>query len=270
MTVPAAHPRVSVSLVCAMRWPLERTLAVLGPLGVGAVSLTTARLGEDVAGAVAAVRASGMAVASIGTGGAGLIDDAQTTLARLTPLIDAAAALGCAEAFTVSGPAPERMPTDEAFDRLAALIGLARAYALQSSVRLGVEHSSIANRELGFVHSLGAACDLAEAADIGVVVELQNAWFERDLPRLFARHHSRFQIVNVSDFRVGEALKFNRRVPGDGSMPLEWLLGALLDAGYAGFFDLEFLGPAIEEEGYDSAIARGVAWLSDRLARWGA
>lgn len=269
MSAIAAHPRVSVSLVSAMRWPLAQSLDYLIRLGVGAVSLTVARLGNRPDEAIALVRKSGMRVASIGTGGACLIDDAQSTLARLRPLIDCAAAFGCPHAFTVSGPAPERMPTDEAFDRLAVMLGLANACALQSGVRLGVEHSSIANRELGFVSSLAAACELAERADMGVVVELQNCWYECGLPRLFRDHHERFQIVNVSDFRVGEELKFNRRVPGDGSIPLEWLIGSLLDEGYAGDFDLEFLGPAIEAEGYESAIARGVEWLSERLTRWG-
>lgn len=264
------HPRVSVSLVCAARLPLADALDLFTQLGIGAVSLTHARLGDNREVALERVRQSGMAVASIGTGGIELIDNAQATLERLIPLIDAAAAAGCAEAFTVSGPAPERMPTDQAFDRLTATIGLARAYALQRGVRLGVEHSTAATRSLGFLGSLADACDLAERADLGVVVELQNAWYERRLPQLFRQHCARFQIVNVSDFKLGEELKFNRRVPGDGSIPLEWLLGELLDAGYAGYFDLEFLGPAIEAEGYESAIARGVDWLSERLTRWGA
>jgi sugar phosphate isomerase/epimerase len=269
MSITPVHPRLSVSVVCAARWPLERTLGLLQRLGVGAVSLTLARLGERSEDAIALVRESGLSVASLGTGGASLIDDAQTTLAHLRPLIDTAAALGCANAFTVSGPAREHMPTDEAFDRLTAMIGLANGYAIQSGVRLAVEHNSITSRKLGFIASLADACELSRRADTGVVVELQNCWYERDLPRLFRENHERFAIVNVSDFRLGEPLAFNRRVPGDGSIPLEWLLGELLDAGYAGLFDLEFLGPAIEEEGYETAITRGVDWLAERLTKWG-
>lgn len=269
MTQTAAHPRISVSVVSAMRWPVARTLDFLSGLGVAAVSLTMARLGNPPDEVIDLIGGSGMKVASVGTGGASLIDDAQTTLGHLRPLIDVAAALNCPSAFTVSGPAPERMPTDEAFDRLVAMMGLANGYAIQSGVRLGVEHNSIANRELGFVSSLAAACELGAQADLGVVVELQNCWHERDLPRLFREHHERFLIVNVSDFKVGEDLKFNRRVPGDGSIPLEWLIGELLDAGYTGYFDIEFLGPAIEAEGYETAIARSVEWLAERLTRWG-
>jgi len=68
---------------------------------------------------------------------------------------------------------------------------------------------------------------------------------------------------------VGEDIKFNRRVPGDGSMPLQWMLGLILDAGYTGFLDLEVLAPAIEAEGLGSAIQRSVKWLSEQLWSWG-
>ena len=76
-------------------------------------------------------------------------------------------------------------------------------------------------------------------------------------------------IVQVSDFLVGDELRFNRRVPGDGSIPLEWIMSALLDAGYGGVFDLEILGPVIAEEGYAAAMRRGCEWMSERLVGWG-
>ena len=77
-------------------------------------------------------------------------------------------------------------------------------------------------------------------------------------------------MVQVSDFVIGEELKFNRRVPGDGDMPLEWLIAKLLEAGYTGVFDIEVLGPAIEQEGYASATPRSVEGLAATLTRRGA
>ena len=35
----------------------------------------------------------------------------------------------------------------------------------------------------------------------------------------------------------------------------------MVSAGYNGAFELEFIGPRIEEEGYDSAVPRAVAAL---------
>ena len=34
-------------------------------------------------------------------------------------------------------------------------------------------------------------------------------------------------------------------------------------------FEIETLGPSIEEEGYASALRRSVEWLDDRLVTWG-
>lgn len=96
-------------------------------------------------------------------------------------------------------------------------------------------------------------------------MELQNCWVEMNLPRLFRDNARRFAVVQVSDFVVGEDARLNRAVPGDGDMPLEWLSGNLLDAGYDGMFELELVGPKIEAEGYESAMKRSLNWMSEKL-----
>jgi sugar phosphate isomerase/epimerase len=59
-------------------------------------------------------------------------------------------------------------------------------------------------------------------------------------------------------------------VPGDGDIPLAPVLSALAAAGYRGAFELELVGPRIEEEGYESAITRALtattALLGESLA----
>jgi sugar phosphate isomerase/epimerase len=59
-------------------------------------------------------------------------------------------------------------------------------------------------------------------------------------------------------------------VIGDGDIPLERLLAMILDAGYAGMFDLELLGPKIEAEGYLSATRRSLERASEMLEQLGA
>ena len=86
-----------------------------------------------------------------------------------------------------------------------------------------------------------------------------------NLPRLFKDNASRFAVVQVSDFVVGEDARLNRAVPGDGDIPLEWLIGQLLEAGYEGDFELELIGPKIKAEGYESAMKRGLEWMSNAL-----
>src|SRR5438094_2941539 len=65
--------------------------------------------------------------------------------------------------------------------------------------------------------------------------------------------------------RAGERLQgrhmsaSDRVVIGDGDIPLRRLCGALADAGYDGWYDIELLGPAIEAEGYEAVVPWAIA-----------
>ena len=48
------------------------------------------------------------------------------------------------------------------------------------------------------------------------------------------------------------------------------IIGALLDAGYAGPFELELIGDAIIDEGYDAAVPRAIRNLDALLTELGA
>jgi hypothetical protein len=97
-----------------------------------------------------------------------------------------------------------------------------------------------------------------------------DAQAERGLAAMVGEHLDQVALVQVSDFVVGTEVRLSRSVPGDGDIPLSRIIGDLLQAGYPGAFDLEILGPRIEEEGYDSAVPRGAKWLSDCLTALGA
>lgn len=270
MSGAGLHPRLSVHLASMMGRSLDDILAFLEADGIGAVTMTRPPLGERPEEAAARIRESGLRCIAYATANGSLIDSPDATLAQLAPIIDRAHALGAPTAITMTGPTPSRMPTGEACDRLVACLAPAMAHASARGVRLAFEHSSPTLRQIGFVTSLGDMIGVARETGISIAVETQNCWYERDLKRMFRDHVDHFAVVQCSDFAVGEELRMNRRVPGDGDMPLEWMIGELLDAGYTGFFDLEIVGPAIDREGHESAIRRGLDWLSECLARWGA
>jgi sugar phosphate isomerase/epimerase len=64
--------------------------------------------------------------------------------------------------------------------------------------------------------------------------------------------------VQVSDFKVGTLAASERVVIGDGDIPLGRICRALAEAGYAGWWDIELLGSAIEAEGYESVVPRAL------------
>jgi sugar phosphate isomerase/epimerase len=110
----------------------------------------------------------------------------------------------------------------------------------------------------------------ADELDIGVNVDVYCCWVERGLAQTLRDHLDRVELVQFADFVIGTPCQPNRWVPGDGDLPLERLLDDILATGYAGTFDLEVLGPAIDRIGPAEAITRGASWLGDRLRERGA
>jgi sugar phosphate isomerase/epimerase len=265
------HPRVSINALSSFNWPLERDLALMAELGVRHFGFPMLKVEADIQGGIAAIRESGLAVACVAASASNSsLLDGEAALAVLKPAIDTAATLGSPLCYFTSGKSPPGGTTDAAYEALVTGLQPAQAYAAERGVRLAIENNSTTTRHIGFVHTLRDAIQLAVDADIDICLELQNCWLERGLAGLFRAHAGRLGIVQVSDYLVGEDMRLNRRVPGDGSIPLVWLIQQLLEAGYQGLFEIEVLGPRIEEEGYAAAIRRSADWLSDLLNRLGA
>jgi len=265
------HPRISINTISTLAWPLAADLALLDRFGPCPFGFPLLKIEDDLDAGVAAIRRAGRKVACVAaSSAAATLLDPGDALAVLRPAIDVAHALQSPLCYFTSGRAPERMTTDEACATFARALGPSVAHAASRGVRLAIENNSMTTRKTGFVHTLADSIWLAGEADIQICLELQNCWYERDLARMFREHVARIGLVQVSDFRVGEDLRLNRRVPGDGSMPLEWMIGALLEADYRGLFEIELIGPAIDAEGPESALRRSVDWLSERLTALGA
>ncbi|MEZ4282849.1 MAG: sugar phosphate isomerase/epimerase family protein [Myxococcota bacterium] len=265
------HPRISINTISSLAWPLADDLALLARLGAPRFGFPLLKIEDDVAGGVAAIRASGRRVTCVAASSADAsLLDPESALAALRPAIDVAHHLDSPLCYFTSGRTPARMSTDDACAALVAALPPSIAYASERGVTLAIENNSVTTRRTGFVHTLPDSIRLAEEADIQICLELQNCWYERDLARLFREHVSRIGLVQVSDFKVGEALRLNRCVPGDGSMPLAWMIEALLEAGYPGVFDIEVIGPHVDAEGPEAALRRSVDWLGERLTELGA
>ena len=128
-------------------------------------------------------------------------------------------------------------------------------------VDFAIEHTNSLRVDVGFVHTLRDAIDLARRLDTGVCMELNACWAERGLATTIRSGIDRIRLVQVSDFAVGTVASSQRLVPGDGDIPIERILRTLVDAGYGGFFELELIGDAIVAEGYDTAVPRAVSAL---------
>lgn len=189
--------------------------------------------------------------------------------AALLAGIDTAAALGARSLYMLTGGRGS-LGWDGAATRFAELIAPCRAAAEARGIALLIENASSLYADLHIAHSLADAIALAEQAGIGLCIELFHCWAEAGIKRRLRQAVPLAGLVQVSDYVLGDRSLPNRAVPGDGAIPLERLLGEVLDAGYAGVFDLELVGPRIEAEGVENAASRAAERVAEMLTRLGA
>jgi sugar phosphate isomerase/epimerase len=263
------HPRLSVSAVSSWRYTLDEDLALWADLEVDHVGLSFRKL-EDagIDAAVERVRAAGLRVSNIvELGWWDLVQpstwDAQRE--RLCRGVDAAGALGGCLVLT-TGPAIG-LEWDDAVARFGDALAPVAEQAEAHEVPMLVEHTGALRIDLSFCTTFADGADLARAVGIGLCMEVSSCFAERALAARIAAAADVLGHVQLSDFVVGSLCTPDRAVPGDGDIPLERIVAAVVDAGFAGAFELELVGPRIEDEGYAGAIRRSVEHLDHLLGQ---
>lgn len=264
------HPRVSLSAISTFQWSLDEDLAFYERAGITAIGASLAKLeAAGIEDGARRLRDAGVRVSNlIGIGPFHLDDPSQWDgqRDRVRRAVDAAEAVAAECMILTTGPSGQ-LSWEDAADALEQALTPVIADAHARGVPFGLEHTNSLRVDVGFVHTLADVVDLARRLGIGVCVETNACWAERGLGTTIEDGVDTFRIVQVSDFRIGTLSTPNRLVPGDGDIPLERILGQVLAAGYPGCFDLELIGPRIDEEGYDAACRRAVAALGDLLER---
>ncbi|MDE2301812.1 MAG: sugar phosphate isomerase/epimerase [Sphingomonadales bacterium] len=268
------HPRVCLHQVGFLAESTPAFIAFCRGIGVAHMTLVNPHMlgPETLDEARAALAPGGTAATNMTQPFARYPDvehDRGEAALHLNDAIDAAALLGTRALYVVSG-GRGRLDWEPAAERFAALIAPCRPHAAARGVALLVETANLLNADIHFAHTLDDTIRLAEIAGIGVCIDLGACWFEGGLKAKFARAMPLAGLVQLSDYVPGDRSTPCRAVPGDGMVPLDRLVGDLLDAGYAGVFDLELTGPRIVEEGHRAAFARAAERLSEILTRWGA
>lgn len=265
------HRRISVSAICTFGLDLAGDLEFWARHDIDRVGVSVAKLdshGWDPGVAlVARSVAEGLQVANlIGLGPFRLDDRSQwpAQRARLTRALDTAEMLDADCIVFTTGPAGA-LTWEQAADALGEAMTPVLADAAGRGIPFAIEHTNSLRVDVGFVHTLRDVIDLARGLGARVCMEVNACWAERGLAETIAAGIEAIAVVQVSDFAVGTLSTPNRLVPGDGDIPLARIIDDLLDAGYAGDFDLELIGPRIDAEGYDLAIPRAIRALASLL-----
>ena len=200
-----------------------------------------------------------------------LDDDAQCeAMTRdLSRTLEAGRALGARSVYTSTG-GRGRLTWEEAAERFRTAVAPCLEQARRADIELLTEPAPPVYADAYFIHSLRDTVLLAEQAGIGVCIDVFSCWTEAQLRETIRRAMPRCHLVQLGDYSLGDRGFPCRSVLGEGSIPLERILGWILEAGYTGAFDLELMGPRIDELGHREAAARSAQWLDDWLARAGA
>jgi sugar phosphate isomerase/epimerase len=256
--------RISVSPFSSVNNSFDDDLSMWAQLGVSAVGISSAKTASFSHRAVAS-RLSELGFSAayvVHPVGPSVDDDAgwATETDQMFACVDLASELGAATIYSSMGSQGD-LRWGEACDLLGRRLEPVLDRARGAGVTLSIETVHSSRPELGFARAAHDAFEVAKRIGIQICLDLYVSWADRDLETLVKDHLDMIGLVQISDFRRGDRLQPKRRVPGDGDLPLRRVLNDVFDAGYTGYVDLELLGPDIEDEGYASAIGRGLEWM---------
>jgi sugar phosphate isomerase/epimerase len=273
MSAKAMHPRVSLSAISSFKWSLDEDLAFYERAGITAIGASLAKL--EAAGIETGARQlqdAGVRVTNLIGLGPFHLDKPEQWLSqrdRVRRAVDAAEAVRAECMILTTGPAGQ-LPWEDAADALETALEPVVEDAHARGIPFGLEHTNSLRVDVGFIHTLKDCVEVARRLGIGVCVETNACWAERGLADTIKDGIDTFRIVQVSDYAIGTLSTPNRLVPGDGDIPFERILRQILAAGYRGAFDLELIGPKIDEEGYEQACTRAARNLGNLLDELGA
>jgi sugar phosphate isomerase/epimerase len=180
----------------------------------------------------------------------------------LTRGVEAAAALGAPWLGLTSGDAAS-MEWDASVDALGRALAPVVAAGRECGVGVAIEHTLPVRVEIGFIPSFADCVDVARQLGLGVTMEFNFAFRERNLAASVAAAvaDDLLAVVQVCDLAPPSTTIPDRAAIGDGVIPVARIVDMVLDAGYRGSFEVEILGPRVEEEGYEPVVTRSVERL---------
>ncbi len=276
MSRPAIHNRVSINSICLMESAtLPQQAEHWQTLNAKRISLVGPQI--DIEGFDAAQAALDTGDYQLETvvhpllPGAALNPDPSSwskTRDALSARIDMTKGWGGKSIYMTTGGHGD-MLWEQAADVFTEVIEPCVKESKNAGIALMIENAPPQYADLHIAHTLRDTVALAKHAGIGVCIDLFGCWTEPSLKQSITEAVAISNLVQVSDYVLGDRALPARAVPGDGVIPLQTMLEWILDAGYTGAFDLELLGPRITEEGSVQATARAAKVTGEILTKLG-
>jgi sugar phosphate isomerase/epimerase len=197
-----------------------------------------------------------------------LANDPHHARTALAQVIDAAAGVGAHTVYLLTGG---RGPLSwaQAAQRFCDMIAPCAEHAERVGVALAIENASSLYADIHFAHTLRDTVTLAEMSGLGMCIDVFHCWAEGDVDETVQRALPRTQLIQLSDYVLGDRSLPGRAVPGDGTIPIEAFVARALAGGYRHGFDLELIGPRIDEEGRLQSARRACDVVGAMLTKLG-
>lgn len=267
--------RCAMSEVTTYDWSFDQDVRGYAEAGFGAIGVWQNKLTEGpfvystiplapipatrLEAAIHAVRDAGLGVSSLVCGGDYTQPDPVLLERRIAHgrfAIDAVRRFEARCLVVIPGSLYGRT-REEAMERCSRTLRLLSEVASEAGVRLAVE--PLHPRDTDFVNTLGDAVEMIERVDhqaCGVFVDTWQLWETPDLFEEIRRAAGRIHGLHVADSPSIVRSNEDRVVPGEGVIPLVEIVGAVLDAGYDGWIDVELMSRELWALDYHDVLAR--------------
>ncbi len=249
---------LSVCLAATADRPLGESLAMLRRIGADRFGVLAATMaGQGWNESVETIRASGLRPEFIAGGCRAMHDGGgwERVLSTLERAVDAAAEIGaptCVSPPVDRAVSPGRRPRTRRWTGSSSARGVRAGTGRRSRAR---EHDVDPVGDELHPQCRGHRCagpTVGSGAHGGPVFGLAGAGFDANHRRQPGRHSDRADRRSPRRRDVGA----EPPGPGEGSIPLDRMVSEVGALGYTGLVDLELLGPVIDEEGPENAMAR--------------
>ncbi len=227
-------------------WPVEKVIDACAERGFGGISFWRREIGARAIEIGNRVRAAGLEVVGLCRTpyltGSMLPENWQDETKRA---IDMAAGLGTSVLTIVTGGTePGTKGILESQKVLAARLASLAPYAVERGVCLALEPLNPmfgGNRTCIFtVRDAVAVCDMVEAPNLGIAVDVYHVWWDSDLATSCADAGERILGYHLCDWLENtQDMLLDRGMMGDGVADLKAIRQAVETAGYKGFCEVE-------------------------------
>jgi sugar phosphate isomerase/epimerase len=255
--------RLSLNQMTVDQWGVREAATACQRHGVEQIGLWRQKVAlVGLREAAEMVRGEGLKVSSLCRGGmfpAATKEERALRIQDNKLAVDEAVTLGTDVLCLVCGPAPDR-DLEGARGMVEDGIAAVAPYARERGVRLGIEplHPMFcADRSV--ISSLKQANEIAEALDVGVVIDVYHVWWDPDLFQQIERAAGRIVGFHVSDWVAPppDHLK-GRAMMGDGVIEIRRIREAVDAAGYKGPIEVEIFNQALWDSDGDEVMAKMV------------